>query len=422
MPIKGILLGGKAAPLCVTGAGLVSAAGRGLAAFEDLLPAKRREDAGHFAASVRSVVPAGGDGEPDSGRESDRAVTFAAMASVEALRASAATAGRLAVHVGTALGGVGAMSFASPQTDQTAAGSRSGLADSAGSLEDLAIDGFATRLASSIRQAAGSLEVARPRCFSVTCVSGLCALEQAAADIALDRADGALVGGVDAAGQFMQAGFRALGALSASGKCRPFDTRHDGIVIGEGAACIVVEPVRRRFARQGAPCPQALGCILSQRLVSDAVHLTTPDAAGRGMAAAVEGVLADAGLAPAEIGAVLVTAVGSPVYDRMLSRALELALGGAAEEVPVTTWEVVTGHALAATGILGIIHALVVLRRGEAHPAGVAESFQPDPECRLRYVIDAPVRLRAPTVLLLTVGFGGQNGATLIAAAPGVAT
>ena len=91
---------------------------------------------------------------------------------------------------------------------------------------------------------------------------------------------------------------------------------------------------------------------------------------------------------------------------------LAICREAAARRVPVTTWEGAIGHALAGTGILGLVFAASTLRRVEVLP--VASAGRLDPECRLRYVLDEPLALASPSVLVLTVGFGGQNGATLV--------
>jgi 3-oxoacyl-[acyl-carrier-protein] synthase II len=211
----------------------------------------------------------------------------------------------------------------------------------------------------------------------------------------------------------MYGGFHSLAALSRSGTLRPFDARHDGILIGEAAAVIAVEPLDDARSRGADP----LGAVASQRLVSDGIHMTSPDIEGKAMARAIRRALDDAGLSASDIGCITVTAAGSAVYDRMQSAAVELALGReAASNIPVTTWENATGHALAATGVLGIIHALLVLRSGRVTALSAIED--PDPGCAaLRPATGEPRPLRSPCVLALTVGFGGQNGASVITSA-----
>ena len=131
------------------------------------------------------------------------------------------------------------------------------------------------------------------------------------------------------------------------------------------------------------------------------------------MARAIRRVLDDVPLDPSTIGCITLTATGSPVYDRMLSLAVNQALGDRlAAQIPVTTWESSVGHALAATGTLALVHAEITLRDRTVYPTFNVE--QVDSECRLNYIVEEPVPLRSPVVLTLLVGFGGQNGAALL--------
>ena len=413
------LLGAPRAPLAVSGAGLVSAAGVGLEALRTAL------DRG--ISGLRPLHPTGG-GSPGPWREEtldpagiggqvpdellagwkglragdDRAVPLAALAMEEAVRAPGAPVERTGLAMGTALGPSGALE---------------GLLAREGAEEmdvrgeaSVGFDAYLGRLAECLELALERRVAPQPlSIFSMTCVSGLCALEQAAADIALGRADRMLVGGADTLTAFMYGGFHSLAALSRSGRLRPFDARHDGILIGEAAAFIAVEPLDAARSRGAAPC----GVIAGQRLVSDGIHMTSPDVEGKAMARAIREALEDAGLDAGDIGCITVTAAGSAPYDRMQGAAVEKALGsGAAASIPVTTWESATGHALAATGVLGIVHALLVLRSGRMTP--MPEPEEPDPACRLRPVTGGPRALGSPCVLALTVGFGGQNAASVI--------
>src|SRR6185503_19375416 len=119
--------------------------------------------------------------------------------------------------------------------------------------------------------------------FSSTCVSGLCALEQAAADLALGRCRAMAAGALDTLGLVMQSGFSSLKALSPTGRLQPFDAAHDGIVLGEGASFVILESLRDARER-GA---KVRACLLGQRLVSDCFHFTSPDPSGEGMPRAI---------------------------------------------------------------------------------------------------------------------------------------
>ena len=189
---------------------------------------------------------------------------------------------------------------------------------------------------------------------------------------------------------------------------RPYDASRNGYVLGEGAAFVLLEPMAAARAR-GA---RVRALLAGNRLLSDATHLTSPDESGAGMALAIALALEEAQVAPREVGGITVTATGSPVYDRMQCRAIRAALGPAADCIPVSTWEACIGHALGSTAILGLVHAAQALE--EKVLLGVGGAGELDPDSRLRYLFEGPASLTGRAVLALTVGFGGQNGATVI--------
>ena len=252
--------------------------------------------------------------------------------------------------------------------------------------------------------------------FSAACVSGLCAVEQAAADLALGRARCMVVGAVDSLGCLMRGGFSSLQALALSGYLRPFDAESecDGIVIGEAACFLVLEPLAAATER-GA---RVHGLLVIQRLFSDSLHLVSPDPSGEAMTRAIKSTLEDVALRPERIGCITASAVGSSAYDRMLSHALQGSLGGEQARIPITTFEPFVGHVLAAGGPLSKAHATMLIEAGAVHPAFPAE--QVAPECRLRYTFPGKRLLHSPFVLTLIVGFGGQNGVCLVAAGEGL--
>ncbi len=403
-------------PLAVTGIGLVSAAGSGAGALREAMRARRshlgrvpRLSALKLALDAGGAVPQEALGSGPISPGEDRILSFCARAAGEALadagleRKPPSLAG---IALGSALGAV-------EELEALVRAERNG--------------GLSPEAARARRRAAGPPDLTErlaarfalrgPRStFSVTCASGLCALEQAAADLRLGRAEAMLVGSADTLSGFMQAGFCALRALSPSGRLQPFQPGHDGIVLGEGAAFIVLESEGRARARG----VRIYGLIAGNRLISDAAHLTSPDESGAGMARAITLALEDAKMEPQALGAVTVTASGSPIYDRMQSRALHRALGAAAGRVPVTTWEAAIGHALAGTSILGLVHAAQTLAERTVLPVAASGS-QPgdlDPECALCYARERETPLDGRAVLALTVGFGGQNGATVVAETP----
>src|SRR4029453_2130508 len=109
-------------------------------------------------------------------------------------------------------------------------------------------------------------------------------------------------------------------------EARPFDRRRRGLVLGEGAAVVVVEDAGHA-ARRGAPVRAR---VLGAGAAADAVHMTPPDPAGGGGVRAVLAALADAGLAPSDVDFVSAHGTGTPFNDAMEARALVGVFGGRA--------------------------------------------------------------------------------------------
>ena len=388
-------------PIAITGFGLVSAAGTGADALWNAISARQShlgplKQVGRRDLSVdrggevpNTLLMKNGDSLSD-----DRAFSMAALAIEESLQRAQLTKKncRIGLALGTALGSIQI-------------------------LERLVRGEAPEHLWSDVPQQSLALQLARwfglrgPAWnFSVTCVSGLYALEQAIMDLHYRRSDAVVCGGLDTLSLFMQSGFCALKALSPTGRLRPFGKEHDGIVLGEGAAFVIIEKLSSALERDA----KVYGVVAANELISDGAHLTSPDQTGRGMAEAISRALTRSGLQPDTLGCITPTATGSPIYDRMQSRAVLDALGEKhTHGVPVTTWEPVIGHALASTGILGLVHGAMVLDRNKILPSFGSGDI--DGECRLQYLLENKQTFDGGAVLALTVGFGGQNGATLIA-------
>jgi 3-oxoacyl-[acyl-carrier-protein] synthase II len=211
-----------------------------------------------------------------------------------------------------------------------------------------------------------------------------------------------IAGGADTLGRFMQGGFSSLHGFQAGA-----GNAGDALLLGEGAAFVLLEP-RAEARRQGRGSRVELK---AQRLVSDGFQLARPDPSGSGMARAMTLALEDAAIEPADVGAVILTALGSRLHEEMLLSALAAGLGKHAESIPLTSYEASIGHVLAASGIVALSFAARMLE----------ERFVPRPFSigtldggRLQRSISEPAPLAKGSVLVLTVGFGGFNGASLV--------
>jgi 3-oxoacyl-[acyl-carrier-protein] synthase II len=248
---------------------------------------------------------------------------------------------------------------------------------------------------------------------STACASGAHAIGCALRMLQTGEADAVVAGGSEAGlTPLARAAFAALDAVSKTGVSRPFDVRRDGFVMGEGAAVLVLE--RRSAARaRGA---RELGTIRGYGASSDAHHLTAPREDGDGQATAMLAALADAGV----IDYVNAHGTSTPLNDRAETRAIKLALGERAAEIPVSSTKSAIGHLLGAAGAVEAVATLLALNDRVAPPTlGLSE---PEQELDLDYVPGVARALslsgeRPARALSNSFGFGGHNAVLCLEAA-----
>ncbi|HEY5380607.1 MAG TPA: beta-ketoacyl-[acyl-carrier-protein] synthase family protein [Pseudolabrys sp.] len=183
--------------------------------------------------------------------------------------------------------------------------------------------------------------------------------------------------------------------------CRPFSIGREGMMIGEGAAVLVLEPLERAQAR-GA---EILGEIVGFGMSADAGDLTAPDVGG--MSRAIEGALIDAGLKPQDIQYINAHGTGTTANDETETKALHQVFGEHAQKLAVSSTKSMVGHALGAAGALEMVATMMAISHGIAPPTIGYQG--PDPACDLDYV---PNKARAMTIeaaMSNSFAFGGLN-------------
>jgi 3-oxoacyl-[acyl-carrier-protein] synthase II len=182
-----------------------------------------------------------------------------------------------------------------------------------------------------------------------------------------------------------------------------------GLVLGEGAAVVVVESAdhaRRRGAR-------VLARVTGTGAAADATHMTAPDRQGRGAARAMAAALADAVRAPSAIGFVSAHGTGTVYNDAMEAVAIGSVFGPGT--VPVNSIKGAIGHTLGAAGALEVVMCLEVVRTGRAPATAGLETL--DPACAVLDVVrGTPRRVDARAVLTTSSGFAGANAALVLEA------
>jgi 3-oxoacyl-[acyl-carrier-protein] synthase II len=249
--------------------------------------------------------------------------------------------------------------------------------------------------------------------FSIAsaCSTGAHSIGEAARMIARGEVDAMLAGGTEAAlVGLCIAAFRRMGALSRVGESRPFDTRRDGFVMGEGAAVLALEREEHARAR-GA---QILARVTGYGASNDAFHITQPEENGRGAVEAMTAALEDADLSPSDVGYVNAHGTSTPINDRVETIALRQVFSD--DGPPVSSCKGAVGHTLGAAGAIEALACVEALRRGALPPTLGLEDI--DPECAADHIAGAPREAPDLKVALSnSFAFGGQNATLVLQAA-----
>jgi len=254
-----------------------------------------------------------------------------------------------------------------------------------------------------------------PNLTTVTaCTSSAHAIGEAYRKIQLGEADVMLAGGAEAVlVPFTFAGFEAIRALSRrnhdpASACRPFDRDRDGLVMGEGAAILVLESeshARRRGARPYA-------AIIGYGMSADAHHLVEPDPSGSGAALAMARCLADAQVAADEVTYVNAHATGTVKGDIAETLAIHETFGPHAERLAISATKSMHGHLLGAGAALEMLLTVLSVQSSVALPTINLE--HPDPECDLDYVPNQAREMPIHVAMSNSFAFGGHNVSLLV--------
>ena len=245
---------------------------------------------------------------------------------------------------------------------------------------------------------------------STACAASNMAIGDALDAIRLGRADVMVCGGTEAPVTPVSiAGFAAMRALSTrnddpAAASRPFDGARDGFVVAEAAAVLVLEELEHARARGASPYAEIAGYGVS----SDANHVSDPDPVGANAARAVRMALADAGLAPGDVGYVNAHGTSTPAGDAAETRVLKLVFEETLPARPhVSSTKGATGHTLGAAGAVEAVFTVLALHHGVLPPT-INQSV-PDPACDLDYVANEPRTEQVEAALSNSFGFGGHN-------------
>lgn len=406
--------------VAVTGIGIVSPLGHGEHAFFEALQAGRsgirRLDApfaGRLANPIAAPVEFDGSAHfpPPKLRMLDRFSQFALVAAEQAvasadLQLDTAERARTGVFIGTGMGG-------GHTTDD---GYQALYAHDAARLPPFTV------LMAMPNAAAGWIGIdhglAGPNLtWSTACSSSAVAIGEAWRRIRDGEADVILAGGSEAPLNFgTLKAWEALHTMASEdpadpgASCKPFARDRSGLVLGEGAAVLVLEDWERA-RRRGAPIR---GELLGYGLSTDNAHITRPTVDGQ--ARAMQLALESAALPATAIDHVNAHGTGTQANDATETAAIKQVFGARAFDIPISATKAMHGHLLGAGAAVELVATLLALERGILPPT--INLVQRDPDCDLDYVAEGARTVQGTEIAMSnSFAFGGTNAVLICGSA-----
>jgi 3-oxoacyl-[acyl-carrier-protein] synthase II len=395
----------------VTGIGLVTSIGSDVETFWEALLAGRSgiKPVGSFDSKDYSVHIGGEvkDFSPDGVRsridlnQVGRASQFAISAATQALEDAGLDPDRL-----------------DPTRSGVAMGTTSGEPREVETYTDTLLKGDLSAVGSelAVRYPCGSIPAsmaaalgfAGPNIMIPTaCAAGAYAAADAMESLRSGAADVMLAGGSDSFSRITYTGFARLGAIAPE-RCQPFDLNRKGMVPGEGAAVLVLEPLdlaERRGARIYAE-------LVGYGLSCDAHHMTASHPEGEGAARAMFSALADAEVAPGEVDYISAHGTGTPTNDRLETLSIKRVFGDAAPKIPISSAKSMLGHTMGAASAIETAICALAIERGKVPPTINYETR--DPDCDLDYVPNVARDHRVRVAMNNAYAFGGNNASLIL--------
>lgn len=250
--------------------------------------------------------------------------------------------------------------------------------------------------------------------FAGMAEAGAVAIGRAYRAIRRGEADVAIAGGFDdAISWWTMSKYDAFGILTdrndlGAAACRPYDRNRSGMVLGEGAACLVLEQYEAARERGARIYAELVGFGSGH----DAYTLVTPHPEGRGLATAMRAALREAGVAPEQVGYIATEGNGTVAGDASEARTIGSVFGGdaagsTASRLCASSVKGATGHLVAGAGALNASVAALALSSQRVPPT--LNLDDPAPDCALDWVPGTSREIDTEYALALARGLEGQN-------------
>ena len=250
------------------------------------------------------------------------------------------------------------------------------------------------------------------------CASSTNAIADAFNYIRLGKANAIITGGAEAAiAAAGVGGFNSMNALSTRNDSpetasRPFSASRDGFVMGEGAACLVLEELEHALARGAKIYAEVAGTGLS----ADAYHLTATHPEGLGAKLVMTNALEDAEMKPEDIDYINVHGTSTPVGDLSEVKAIKEVFGEHAYKLNISSTKSMTGHLLGAAGALEAIISVMSVKEDIVPPTINHTVGDNDPEIdyNMNFTFNKAQKRTVNAALSNTFGFGGHNASLIV--------
>lgn len=253
--------------------------------------------------------------------------------------------------------------------------------------------------------------------MGTACSSGTDAIGLAADLIRAGRCSICITGGTEAPiTKFSIASYDSLQALSRQfngcpeKSSRPFDRDRDGFVMAEGSAVFVLEELEHAKERGAKIYAEVAGFGSS----CDAYHITAPLKDGSGAAIALKDAIADAGIAPEEIGYYNAHGTSTFINDMAETQMLKSVFGEYAYRINISSTKSMTGHLLGAAGALEALFCVKALNEGFLPPTINLDNQDIDAGCDLNYTANKGIERDIEYAASASLGFGGHNSCLIL--------
>jgi 3-oxoacyl-[acyl-carrier-protein] synthase II len=240
------------------------------------------------------------------------------------------------------------------------------------------------------------------------CAAGNYAIGYGFDMIRTGRTDLMLAGGADPFSRITYMGFARLGAIAPE-KCQPFDRNRKGMVPGEGAAVLVLEPLEAAQERGATIYAEVLGYGVS----CDSHHMTAAHPQGDGAIRAMAMALKESGRTADDVDYISAHGTGTPTNDRVEAIAVRTLFGDRAPRVPMSSIKSMIGHTMGAASAIEAVACSLAIHTGVIPPT--MNFAEPDEGSDLDYVPNQARKADPGIVLNNAYAFGGNNASLCLA-------